>query len=163
MTSGKSFLPWRICEFYLALQLNISLTFYIFFTFYYSWNESSAEERHSHFLFLLSLIGGQGEQSEQTKEVLSPEYMMPMPLNNYPDLPRENIIAWCEWFHIQPGSTKTNIFEQIWDCLNSEEQNAVIADLRVFISQAYVMKNYTLTTSELDLLSQEENVNKSND
>ena len=128
-----------------------------------SWNESSAEERHSHFQFLLTLIGGQGEQSEQTKEALSPEYMMPMPLNNYPDLPRENILAWCDWFHMQPGSTKTNIFERIWDCLTSEEQNAVIEDLRVFISQAYVMKNYTLTTSELDALSIQEEENKPTD
>lgn len=76
-----------------------------------------------------------------------------MPLNNYSDLPREHILAWCEWFRVQPGSIKTNIFERIWGCLNTEEQNAVIEDLRVFISQAYVMKNYTSTTGELDVLT----------
>ena len=73
----------------------------------YSWNESKPEERFHHFQFLLTIIGGDGEYSEKTKETLSSDYMIPMPLENYPDLPRQHISTWCDWFRDQTVENKS--------------------------------------------------------
>ena len=76
--------------------------------------------------------------------------MIAMPLENYPDLPRQHIATWCDWFRNQTIENKTHIFENIWSNLSTEEQTAVIEDLRLFISQAYMMKNSINVTQPID-------------
>lgn len=99
------------------------------------WNESTNEERFHHFLFLLTVIGGEGELSEKNRS-LTAEMMMPMPLHNYPDLPKENIQSWCDFFASLSVEGKTSIFKRIWDKLDAGERDAVVFDLKVFIARA---------------------------
>jgi tetratricopeptide (TPR) repeat protein len=99
------------------------------------WNLSSPEERMKHFLFFLGMIGGQAPSDEATLN-LSVEMMQPMPMHNYPDLPMHQIQSWCNYFGSVDSSSKTHILEQFWYALTPKEQNDVVLDLQLFMSQA---------------------------
>jgi hypothetical protein len=89
------------------------------------------------------LIGGQGDVSSYNKSITE-EFMVPMPLHNYEDLPRSNIAPWCDYFKDLPSDKKTALLEKMWDTLTDMEQNAVIVDLRVFISEAIMAANASM-------------------
>jgi tetratricopeptide (TPR) repeat protein len=99
------------------------------------WNLSTAEERMKHFLFFLSMIGGQNPSSESSLGITL-EMMHPMPMHNYQDLPQERIQSWCDYFKSADSSTKTLVLEQFWYQLTPKEQNDVVLDLQLFMSQA---------------------------
>jgi tetratricopeptide (TPR) repeat protein len=99
------------------------------------WNLSSPEERMKHFLFFLEMIGGQTPSSE-TSLNLCVEMMQPMPMHNYLDLPMDHIQSWCDYFQTLDSNSKTSILEQFWYALTSKEQNDVVLDLQLFMSQA---------------------------
>jgi len=98
------------------------------------WNECSKDERLCQLQYFISLIGGQGELSEQNQSI-TVDMMLPMPLHNYPDLPRERISQWCDYFKSLSVEEKLSLMTKIWGTLSSEEQHAVITDLRVFTSK----------------------------
>jgi hypothetical protein len=50
------------------------------------------------------------------------------------DLPRSAIGLWCEFFLNLSSEAKTSVMEMMWTSLSSDEQTAVITDLRQFIS-----------------------------
>lgn len=99
------------------------------------WNISTPEERMNHFLFFIKIIGGQTPIPEESLN-LSMEMMQPMPMHNYHDLPLERIQSWCNFFHSLDSNSKTHLLERFWNALTSKEQNDVILDLQVFMSQA---------------------------
>lgn len=99
------------------------------------WNISSAEERLKHLHFFLSMIGGEGKTSVFNTE-LTADLLTAMPMDNYQDLPKENIKAFCEYFEAQSSEDKTSILKSFWDILTSTEQNTVVTDLKVFVSQS---------------------------
>lgn len=102
------------------------------------WNASTKEERLGFFKLLLALIGGQGmnpDQVLQEKEVAA-EDMVDMPLDNYPDFPRDRLANWIDYFQSQEAEAKTEIFKTLWSTLKSAEQNDVILDMRIFIAKA---------------------------
>lgn len=99
------------------------------------WNLSSPAERMKHFLFFLGMIGGQTPCSEASLNV-SEEMMQPMPMHNYPDLPMNQIQSWCDYFQSLDSNSKTDILEQCWYALSAKEQNDVVLDLQLFMSQA---------------------------
>ena len=64
--------------------------------------------------------------------------MVPMPLHNYEDLPRRDIEPWCEYFKRLSGVDKTDVFRRIWEGLNEAEREAVVQDLKLFITAAHL-------------------------
>ncbi len=100
------------------------------------WNDSSQEERLSYFLLLLQVIGGEGALSAKNQELFSTSIMVPLPLNNYPDLPRSRLASWFDFFQGLPSEEKKIVFRSVWDHLTSEEKNDVIVDMRQFLSAA---------------------------
>ena len=52
----------------------------------------------------------------------------------FSDLPRSAIGVWCEFFLSLSSEAKTSVMEMMWTSLSTEEQTAVINDLRQFIS-----------------------------
>ena len=52
----------------------------------------------------------------------------------FSDLPRSAIGLWCEFFLSLSSEAKTSVMEMMWTSLSSDEQTAVITDLRQFIS-----------------------------
>ena len=54
--------------------------------------------------------------------------------SQFSDLPRSAIGVWCEFFLSLSSEAKTSVMEMMWTSLSSEEQTAVITDLRQFIS-----------------------------
>lgn len=99
------------------------------------WNISTPEERMKHFMFFLTMIGGHTPPSDSSLN-MSLEMMQPLPMHNYPDFPLERISTWCHFFQSIDSSSKTNLLEQIWHALSPREQNDVILDLQVFMSQS---------------------------
>jgi tetratricopeptide (TPR) repeat protein len=97
------------------------------------WNECTPDERLKLFFYFISLIGGQGELSDANKSI-SVEMMLPMPLHNYEDLPRERILLWCEYYQQKSSDDKLQFMRKIWESLSSIEQDAVVNDLKLFIS-----------------------------
>jgi hypothetical protein len=93
-----------------------------------------------HFHFLITLIGGDGDISSYNKSITE-DFMVPMPLNNYEDLPRSAIGLWCDFFQSLPPPLKIELLEKLWHSLTDKEQTLVITDLRVFISQAIMGAN----------------------
>lgn len=61
-----------------------------------------------------------------------------MPLQNYEDLPRRDIEPWCAYFKQLSGVDKTDVFRRIWEGLSDEESDAVIQDLKVFITSGHL-------------------------
>lgn len=110
------------------------------------WNESNMEERFDHLQYFFSVIGGPGELSVENR-CISVDMMLPMPLHNYEDLPRSSISAWCDYFGCLSSSSKTSILGRIWTKLNSEQQHAVIVDLKVFVTEEMQKKLATTTTT----------------
>lgn len=101
------------------------------------WNDSTPDERFSYFQLLIRIIGGETGLSDATLEHVTAEVMIPMPLHNYPDLPRERIQLWCDYFRDLDVERKRLIFEAIWNkILLSEEKNDVILDLKLLFSQS---------------------------
>eukprot|EP01038_Epipyxis_sp_PR26KG_P012718 gene12718-17056_t len=98
------------------------------------WNDSNNLERFQYFELLISIIGGTGELSDSNRQIDS-DMMMAMPLHNYEDLPRSRVSVWCDYFETLSSQEKAETFGSIWKHLSSEEQNDVIVDLRLFISQ----------------------------
>mmetsp|Transcript_24553 Transcript_24553/g.24795 ORF Transcript_24553/g.24795 Transcript_24553/m.24795 type:complete len:277 (+) Transcript_24553:70-900(+) len=105
------------------------------------WNASTRDERLKHFHFLIGLIGGEGKSSQYTEHITS-QVLPAMPMDNYIDLPREAIEPWVVFYENQSAEEKTAILNGMWDHLTSTEQNTVIQDLRVFISQAMQQAEY---------------------
>ena len=99
------------------------------------WNASTREERHNHFRFLISVIGGESDMSEQNKNITA-DMMVPMPLQNYEDKQRSAIELWCQFFESLDPESKTLVLVRIWSVLSDAEQHAVIVDLRLFVSMA---------------------------
>jgi tetratricopeptide (TPR) repeat protein len=100
------------------------------------WNDSTQHERYSFFLLLMSLIGGETGLSRASLDMIVPEAMIDMPLHNYPDLPRERIQLWCDYFKGLSPENKRTFFQAIWNkILTSDEQNDVISDLKLLMSQ----------------------------
>jgi tetratricopeptide (TPR) repeat protein len=100
------------------------------------WNDSAQEERLSYFIMLIQIIGGQGALSAQNQELFSPDIMVPLPLNNYHDLPRSRLQNWFDFFQALPSDEKNIVFRSVWDHLSSEEKNDVIVDMRQFLAAA---------------------------
>lgn len=113
------------------------------------WNESTQDERFNHFQSFLSIISGKGKLSD-VNESISVDMMSAMPLHNYEDLTRERISVWCDYFSNLSKSDKTQVLINIWNILNSEEQHAVITDLRFFMSQEMKQKNSIEKNISLD-------------
>jgi len=101
-----------------------------------------------YFRTLLGIIGGAGTPSEQVLSVQATS-MVPMPLHNYTDLPRKDIELWCDFFKQLSGSDKTEVFRRIWEGLNEEERDAVIQDLKVFITAAHLATDNQITGSRV--------------
>ena len=99
------------------------------------WNASTNEERHNHFRFLISVIGGESDMSEQNKNITA-NMMVAMPLQNYEDKQRSAIELWCQFFESLDPESKTLLLVRIWSVLGDAEQHAVIVDLRLFVSMA---------------------------
>jgi hypothetical protein len=99
------------------------------------WNCSNQQERYSHFTRFLSMIGGEGELSEETKAI-EVEMMMAMPMNNYEDLSIDKIQLWVDFFNALDSSGKTGLLEKVWNLLTSQEQTAVVLDLKQFVAQS---------------------------
>jgi tetratricopeptide (TPR) repeat protein len=94
------------------------------------WNESTKSERANHFACFLRLIGGPTAAIEEPS--IDPEGMIDMPMHNYADLPVSRIPSWISFFRGLSSENKTDLLARIWGILNSQEQNAVILDLRSF-------------------------------
>ena len=110
------------------------------------WNLSTPEERLKHFYSFLRIIGGPNTNPELSDQI-TVEMMFPMPMHNYPDLPMDLISTWCNFFQSVSSDTKTSILEQFWHVLSSKEQNDVIIDLQLFMSQAGNMVSSTSKTT----------------
>lgn len=93
------------------------------------WNESTKLERASHFACFLKLIGGATAIDEPS---INPDNMIDMPMHNYADLPASRIPSWISYFRGLSSENKTDLLARVWGILNSQEQNAVIVDLRSF-------------------------------
>jgi hypothetical protein len=100
------------------------------------WNDSSSEERLSFLLLLLKIISGAGALSDASLEVLTPEMMVDMPLQNYNDLPRSRLSNWFDFFKELPSEEKQIVFRSIWDHLNAEEKNDIITDMKALFGPA---------------------------
>jgi len=98
------------------------------------WNLSTPEERRQHFYTFLKIIGGPNSTPELSYEI-HVEMMLPMPMHNYPDFPLDLISTWCNFFQSVDSQSKTSILEHFWYALSSKEQNDVILDLQLFMSQ----------------------------
>lgn len=105
-------------------------------TLAYFWNDSDQDERFSYFQLLLSIIGGESELSEQNMEMLTPEVMVAMPMENYIDLPRERLQNWFEFFIYMTSQQKRDLFRTVWENLSTEEQNDIVKDMKVLFSAA---------------------------
>jgi hypothetical protein len=81
------------------------------------------------------MIGGETDLSAQNKEITA-ELMLPMPLDNYRDKPREAIEPWCSFYESLPSESKNAFMARLWNALDDKEQTAVIMDLRLFTAQA---------------------------
>lgn len=92
-------------------------------------------ERFSLFRTLVVMIGGGTDLSAQNKD-LTAEMMMPMPLHNYIDKPRESIEPWCNFYESMTSEKKSAFMARLWNALEDNEQTAVITDLRLFTTQA---------------------------
>ena len=100
------------------------------------WNDSSKLERFSYFQLLIALIGGESGLSDANLQYIVPDVMVDMPLHNYPDLPRERIHVWADFFRALDTENKKVFFESIWNkVLNNEEKNDVIVDLRLLFAE----------------------------
>lgn len=110
------------------------------------WNISSQVERLAHFKFFLNMISGGGGLPAQAAEV-TVEMMMPMPMQNYEDLPRGDIEPWCSFFESCSSEEKTMILEQVWNKLSDKEQNDVVVDMRMFIGQAVERASFVSASS----------------
>lgn len=111
-----------------------------------------------------------GELSELNKSVTA-DMMTAMPLHNYEDLPKRlvpiypqlyhfchlsitnffhsAIEKWCAHFTSLESEGKTALLERIWNNLTSGEKEAVLADLKLFIAQAWEMKHNPPVVEEL--------------
>jgi tetratricopeptide (TPR) repeat protein len=105
-------------------------------TLAYFWNDSDQDERFSYFQLLLSIIGGESELSEQSMELLTPEIMVAMPMENYIDLPKDRLQNWFDFFMTMTSQQKCDLFRTIWESLSSEEQNDIVKDMKVLFSSA---------------------------
>lgn len=97
------------------------------------WNISSSDERLKHFRFFISMIGGDSAASNSIEDVTA-EVLPAMPMDNYRDLPRSNIEAFCAYFENQTSDDKTIILKSLWDILTNAEQTTVVTDLRLFVA-----------------------------
>lgn len=105
-------------------------------TLAYFWNDSDQNERFSYFQLLLSIIGGESELSEQNMEMITPEVMVEMPMNNYVDLPKDRLQNWFDFFGSMSSQQKRELFQTVWENLTSEEQNDIVKDMKVLFSSA---------------------------
>lgn len=108
------------------------------------WNASTSTERYNHFRFLISVIGGESDMSQQNRGITE-SMMMAMPLHNYQDKLREGIELWCQFFESLDPQSKTVLLVRIWGVLTSTEQHAVIVDLRLFVSVGAAAATSTAT------------------
>jgi len=100
------------------------------------WNDSTFEERFAYFQLLINIIGGDSGMSDLANERITPDTMIDMPLHNYPDLPRERISVWCNYFQSLNIESKQLVFQAIWNkILSSDEQNDIIMDLKLLLNQ----------------------------
>lgn len=122
-------------------------------TLAHMWNDSTPEERLSFFRLLLSLIAGAGEAHDDLlhSNELQAESMMDMPLDNYPDFPREHLGAWMDYFRALSSDEKCAVIRELWFSLNSAEQNAVILDMRLFAAKASGREDIVLAMQEAAL------------
>ena len=99
------------------------------------WNDSTKAERREHFVRFLAIVGGDSGAAVDTSDVQE-KNMIPMPMENYVDLPSTRIPSWMGFFHGLDSAGKTELLAQFWSVLSSREQSAVIMDLRTFFGSA---------------------------
>ena len=95
----------------------------------------------------MRIIKGAGELPEHIQSV-TPLMMHPMPLHNYDDLPASLIAPWCLWFQNQSSDAKTSCFERIWLALSTEDQTAVIKDLKIFVTNGIRLRDMNEASEE---------------
>lgn len=99
------------------------------------WNDSTKAERRQHFIRFLAVVGGDSGAAVDTSDVQE-KNMVPMPMENYLDLPSTRITSWMDFFHGLDSAGKTELLVQFWGVLSTREQSAVIMDLRTFFGSA---------------------------
>jgi tetratricopeptide (TPR) repeat protein len=102
------------------------------------WNDSTKEERFAYFQLLIGIIGGESGASNMITERLTSDVMADMPLHNYPDLPRERVALWCDYFkNSLDMEGKKLVFQAIWNkLLTTEEKTDIIMDMKLLFSQS---------------------------
>lgn len=99
------------------------------------WNASSPAERKAYFIRFLEIVGGAGGPAVDVSNINEAD-MITMPMQNYVDLPETRISSWMEFFNGIESNNKTNLLSDIWRYLSSQEQHAVILDLKTFLGRA---------------------------
>lgn len=99
------------------------------------WNESSKAERREYFIRFLTIVGGQSGAGVDMSDIQEGN-MIPMPMDNYADLPSSRISSWLNFFCSLNSESKTELLAGFWGLLAYHEQNAVVQDLKTFFGAA---------------------------